>query len=267
MGQALEIISGYASAPDTTITDITMASGDSKTIRNFSEGEARIITAWPTGHTTAGLMQIKSPRMHDNVQGFQMENPATAVIPPLMTPFLQKLVSQDTLFIGLSGSAGTGDLMLASLLIHYDNLPGADANLITPEQLNSRGLNIMSVQNSLTLATATSYSGAQVINTTDDNFKANTDYAIIGFQNTVRCGAVCYSGSDLANLRLGGPGCAGNLIDTRDWFVKISNLSGLACIPVFNSANKSNFYVEGYQDEDAAATVVTTFMVELGAGA
>lgn len=263
MGKALEIISGTASAPSTTITDITMASGDSKTIRNFENGKSKLVSAWPTGHTTAGLFQIRSPRMHDNVQGIQFNNPATATPPPLFSPYLQELVAQDTLFIGLSGSAGAGDLMMASLLVFYEDLPGNDARLISPADLMSKGVDIMTVQNSLTLTTGPNYTGSQAINTTDDLMKANTDYALIGYEVTVRCGCVGWRGSDTSNLRVGAPGLLGDMLDTRNWFVKISELSGLPCIPVFNAANKSNTFVDAQQDEDAANTVVTSFFVQL----
>jgi hypothetical protein len=265
MGKVLEIISGSASAPSTTYTALTMASGDSNTVRNFSSGEASLITAWPTGQTTAGFFRIRSPRMHDNVRGITFENPATPIAPPLMSPYLQKLVAQDQLIIELTGSAGAGDLMLASLLMYYDDLPGNDQRLITPEELVSKGMNIMTVYNAITTATGPDYTGAQVINTTNDLFKANTDYALIGYSNDVKCGCIGWRGSDTSNLRVGGPGALISEMEKRDWFIKLSNLTGKPCIPVFNSANKSNTYIDIQQDENAVAVNVTSFFVELGA--
>jgi len=266
MGKALEIISGGATAPGATLTQITMANGDSRTVRNFENGMAHLITAWPTGQTTAGLFQIRSPRMHDNVQGIQFDNPATPVPPPLFSPALQKLVAQDQLNILLSGSAGAGDILMASLMVYYDDLPGNDARLISKQDLDSHAVDLMTVQNSLTLTTGPNYTGAQAINTTDDLFKANTDYALIGYQSTVQCGAIGWRGSDSSNLRVGGPGLITDLLDTRNWFVKLSELTGKPLIPVFNSANKSNTFIDAQQDENAANTVVTSFFVQLDTG-
>lgn len=263
MGKAMEIISGAATAPGATITQITMASGDSRTVRNFENGKCKLITAWPTGQTTAGFFQIRSPRMHDNVRGIQFTNPATPIPPPLHTPYVQELVAQDQLFIGLSGSAGAGDLLLASLLMCYDDLPGNDARFITPDELMSMGVDVMTMQNSLTLTTGPNYTGAQAINTTNDLMKANTDYALIGYVSDAQCGAIGWRGSDSSNLRVGGPGLITDLLDTRNWFIQLSKLSGMPCIPIFNSANKSNTFIDAQQDENAANVVVTSFWVQL----
>lgn len=264
MGKALEIISGSASAPGATLTALTMASGDSLTIRNFENGSAHLLTAWPTGKTTLGALQIRSPRMHDNVRGIQVPNPVTPSRIPIFSPYLQKLVPQDQLSVLISGSAGAGELMLASLLVFYEDLPGNDAKLITPDELKSKGVDVMTVQNSITAATGPNYTGAQAINTTNDLMKANTDYALIGYEVSVKCAAVGYRGSDTSNLRLGGPGYPGENSDTRNWFIKLSQLTGFPCIPVFNSANKSNTFIDVQQDEAAAATVITSYFVQLG---
>ena len=263
MGKALEIISGSASAPGATLTALTMASGDSLTVRNFEDGKARLLTLWPTGKTTLGAFQVRSPRLHDNVRGIQVENPVTPNYPPLWSQFLQELVAQDTLIAMISGSAGAGELMLASLLIMYDNLPGADAKLITPDQLKERGVDIMTCDNTLALTTGPNYTGAQAINTTNDLMKANTDYALIGYECSVSLGAVGWRGTDTANMRVGGPGRIAADFDTRDWFIKLCMLTGLPCIPVFNSANKSNTFVDGQQDEGAADSVITSHFVQL----
>ncbi len=263
MGKALEILSGSASAPGATLTGLTMAAGDSLTVRNFVNGKARLITAWPTGQTTAGLFQIRSPRMHDNVRNLNFPNPVTPVHPPLYSPALQELVAQDQLIAEISGSAGAGDLMLASLLVHYEDLPGIEGNFITPEELKSKMVDMITVQNAITATTGPNYTGAAAINATNDLMKANTPYALIGYFVTAGCGAVTFRGTDTGNLRVGGPGRLALPEITRDWFIKLSNLSGIPCIPVFNSANKANTFVEVQQDENAAAVTVISFLAQL----
>lgn len=263
MGKAMEILSGSASAPGATLTALTMATGDSLTVRNFVNGKARLLTAFPTGQVTLGAIQIRSPRMHDNVRGLQFPNPVTPNLPPLFSPAIQDLVAQDQLSVLISGSAVAGDLMLASLLAYYDDLPGIEGNFITPEELKSKMVDLITVDNTIITTTGPNYTGGVAINATNDLMKANTPYALIGFTLTVNCGCVTWRGSDTGNLRVGGPGRAALPETTRDWFVLLSNLSGLPCIPVFNSANKANTFVEAQQDENAAATVVTSFFAQL----
>src|SRR5207253_232823 len=91
--------------------------------------------------------------------------------------------------------------------------------------------------------TAGDYGGAAAINTTFDQFKANTDYAIIGYNTDIACCSVGIRSADFANLRVGGPG-TNNKIETRDWFVRMSNAMNLPMIPVFNAANKAGTLVD-----------------------
>ncbi len=263
MGKALEILSGAAAAPGATLTGLTMAAGDALTVRNFTNGKARLITAWPTGQTTAGQLVIRSPRMHDNVRGITYPVPVGGTYPPLWSPYIQELIAQDQLIVQISGSAIAGDLMLASLLVHYEDLPGIEGNFITPEELKSKSVDLLTVINTITTTTGPNYTGAVAINATNDLFKANVPYALIGYSVTVSAGCVTYRSSDTGNLRVGGPAQPGLLESTRDFFIKLSQISGLPCIPVFNSANKANTFVEAQQDENAAATVVTSFFAEL----
>lgn len=267
MGKCLEILSGGATAPDSTLTSLTMASGDSATIRDFSEGSCRLLSAWNTQQTTAGSFVIRSPRLHDNVRCLTFQAPVLNYAAQLFLPPVQKLIAQDNLILQISGSAVAGDIELASILVYYDNLPGIDARLISPAEVLARGVNIMSSINTVTSATGPNYTGAEAINAEVDLMKANTDYALLGYFCSAQCNAVTWRGSDTGNIRLGGPGRLPNIDLTRNWFIQLSELSGLPCIPVINSANKANTFIEVQQDENAAAVTVTSIYVELGAGA
>ena len=263
MGKAREILSGVAVAPGAALTVVTPALGDAFTIRNFTAGKAQLLTAWPTGKTTLGEFQIRSPRMHDNVLGITLANPVVPGDSPLFIPKLQDLVAQDALIASLSGSAGALEQMLLSLIIAYEDLPGIEGNFITPEELKTRGVDTMTVFNALVPTAGGTYEGPVAINATDDLMKANTPYALVGYMVTVGCHAVTWRGSDTGNLRIGGPGRINGNLDTRNYFVKLSELSGLPCIPVFNSANKANTFVEVVSDEVAAISSVYSIFVQL----
>lgn len=260
---AMELVSGYVTAPDTTITQLTMCTGNSKTVRNAElDSKILLLTAWSTNQT-AGILQIRSPRLHDNVDGIQFNNVAdnNKLLIPLGCS--QDLISQDVLSIGLSGSATAGDIEMASLLIYYPDLPGVEGRFIDVDELKSRTKNIMTVTNTIALTTSGNYTGSEAINVEEDNFKANTDYALIGYQVSAQCGCVRWIGSDIGNIGVGGPGNANDNDQTQSWFKNLSSAFDLPLIPVFNSANKGAILIDGQQDEDGADVTVNSIFAEL----
>lgn len=257
MGQALELLIGFVTAPSTTLTALTMGSGNSLTIRNAPSGEVRLLTYW-TDSQGIGQFQVRSPRMHDNVQGITIGTQISE--PQPLTPWgmPQQLYPQDTLTALLSGSAGAGDIETACMLVHYDDLPGTDARLAKWSDIEQQIESIMISTNTLSLGTAGGYSGSQAINTTVDDWKANRDYALLGYQCTVECACVRWTGSDTGNLGVGGPGHENFKSLTGDWFKRLSQQFELPLIPIFNAANKNGILIDGAQDENGADTVVTS---------
>ena len=261
MGSAMEILSGYVTAPSTTETAVTMGSGNSLTIRN-ALGRVLLLNAWGDWQT-AGLLKITSPRIHDAVQGIRLEGVASEVDPLLPMEMPQLLYPQDTLTAVMTGSATSGDIESMAMLLYYENLPGAQARFISPDEVKTRMRNILTVEKSIALGTAGGWSGSAAINATYDQFKADTDYALLGYLVNVECVAVRWIGADVANLGIGGPGNETDKILTRDWFVKLSRMTGLPLIPVFNAANKTGILVDGAQDENGLDSILTSIFAEL----
>lgn len=265
-GMALELLTGFVTAPSTTFTAWTLASGNSLTVRNAAlTTKVRLLSAWGDWQT-AGILRIRSPKLHDNVQGLRLQGVASEVYP--LIPWLSKdqaqgLTPQDTLTVEQTGSATAGDIESGCLLLYYDDLPGQSAYLITPEELSKRAVNLVSVENTLALGTAGGYSGEEAINAEFDLLKANTDYALIGYNVSAECVCVRWRGADTGNLGVGGPGNDTNKDVTHDWFLKLSTLLGLPAIPVFNSANKAGFLLDGAQDENGTDVTLTSILVEL----
>ena len=263
--KAMELISGYVTAPDTTLTGLTMASGNSATVRAAAEGsDVHLIGAW-ADNQTEGVMRIRSPRMHDNVQCMRFPVVASNPMPLFPLGLKQKLYPQDTLTLELSGSATAGDIESACLLLYYDDLPGVQANLINADAVKQRMRNLITVENTLSLGTSGGYSGEEAINTEYDLLKANTDYAIIGYLVSDESAAVRWRGVDLGNLGVGGPGNADNQDLTSSFFMSLSEATGLDTIPVFNSANKASLLLDGVQDENGTDVLVSTILAELTA--
>ena len=258
MGRALELLSGFVTAPSTTLTALTMAAGNSLTIRNFNDpAKAQLLSVW-TDSQGIGQLQVRSPRMHDNVQGITIGTQISEVQPLMPLGTEQNLFSQDTLTALLSGSATASDIETAALLIHYDDLPGIAARLIDSRELDDRLEEIMISTNTLSTGTAGGWSGQEAINAEVDNWKANRDYALIGFQVTVECAAVRWQGSDTGNLGVGGPGHENFKLLTGDWFRRISDAFNRPLIPVFNAANKQSILIDCAQDENGGDPLVTS---------
>lgn len=263
MCAAVEVLTGFVTAPDTTLTNLTMATGNTLTVRGVDASkQCKLISAW-ADNQAAGVLDVRSPRMHDNVVGWQSRVVASVVQPLYPLSFQQRLFPQDTLTVQLSGSATAGDIETASLLLYYEDVPGAAGRFISPADLKQRGVNIIGVQNTLALGTAGGYSGSQAINTTNDQFKANTDYAMVGYVVSAECATVRWTCVDFGNLGIGGPGCDDFKDVTVNWFERLSMACNLPLIPVFNSANKNNFLIDGAQDENGTDVVVMTYFVEL----
>lgn len=266
-GPALEVLSGFVTAPGAALTNWTMAGSDSLQVR-FSDTSkmVRLLSMWAKNQV-AGAIQITSPRMHDNVTGYhtQVQAAATRVRWPL--GYAQRLYQNDILSVKQSGSAVAGQIETGSLLVYYDDLPGANGRFIDNPTLNKRMVNLVTTKNSIVTIATGQYGGAQAINTTDDQFKANTDYALLGYLVDTICGTVGWRSADTGNLRVGGPG---NQIDndvTNSWFIYLSEWFNLPLIPVFNSAAKQSIIIDATQDQGAAAVVVNSIFAELAPAA
>lgn len=265
MGQALELLTGFVTAPSTTLTALTMASGNSLTVRNAAaESKVSLVQLW-ADNQSAGILRLRSPQLHDNVEGLRFRVVASEVDPLLPSGALQPLRAQDPLVAELSGSATAGDIETACILIHYADLPGVSGRFIDPVALAERVVNVLTVENSIATGTAGGYSGEEAINAEFGLLKANKDYALLGYHVSAECAAVRYRGVDLGNLGLGGPGNDTDKHITGRWFIHLSEATGLPLIPVFNSANAAGILIDCAQDEVGTDVIVSTILAELAA--
>lgn len=260
---ALELLVGQATAPSTTLTGLTMNAGNSLTVRSAGEGSrVRLLQAW-TDVQAAGVFRVKSPRMHDNVQGIRYTTVASDLAQLLPDGGPELLYPQDVLTAELSGSATAGDIETAAMLLYYDDLPGASARLETFDAILPRIVHTVTIENTLSLGTAGGYSGEEALNAEFSLLRANTDYALLGYVCSAECAAVRWRGVDTGNLGVGGPGDDSRRQDTRSWFVNLSRAFGAPCIPILNSANVAGVLIDGVQDENGTDVTVNTILAEL----
>jgi len=270
MGAALEVLSGSVTGAGATLTAWTVNAGNSLQVRSapFNKN-VWLLSLWANNDTAAGVLRVRSPRLHDFVQGIRnrvVNNNAE----PLLTGssdagFKQRLIPQDVLTVEQSGSAANIDT--GHLLLYYEDLPGVQGRFIDNTLLNQAGVNIIGQEVTVTTTAASgAYTGQVAINATNDNFKANTDYALLGAMVDARVGTVRVQGVDTGNLGVGIPGEPTQRHVGANWFQRLSVSMGRPLIPVFNSANKQAILVDATGHTAAVTAVITLYMVELQPG-
>lgn len=263
-GAALEVITGTVTGITVpALTALTMAAGDQLTVRASSTAKnVRLLNMWAK-ITAAGIARVRSPRMHDVNQGIRSR--VTTNDPGLLLPLhaSQPLYVQDTLIAELLGSSTSTKIDIMSMLLYYDDVPGASAAFIDVPTLQKRGVNVMSNELAITALTTGGYSGARAINGDQDNGKNNKQYALVGYELDALCGTVGWKGLDTGNLRIGAPGHILLRHFTADFFARLSDAQGMPLIPVINWANKAATFIDVAQDDGGAAVKVTSHLVEL----
>lgn len=264
MGKAMQLVSGYVTAPSSTFTALTMGSGDTLTVRPIIGGKSSILAFW-SDQQTAGNVRIRSAQMHDNVQGIRAFSVASEVAPLNPLGARIPLTELDTLVVDMTGSGTGGDIESFGSLWYYENALGFDARLVTWQQIENQVIDYMYVENTLALGTGGGYSGEETIISEFDQFKTQFDYALIGYQVSVECASVGWRGPDTSNLRVGGPGNELRKELTGEWFKLLSLKYNLATIPVFYGQNKGGILLDGVQDENGADTLVTSIFARIPA--
>lgn len=264
MGTALETVGATITNPGTTVTNAAASSGDSLTVRSFDFASGAFLEALAAKSSTAGVVRVTSPRLHDQVQGIRYQF-KTSDNRNLMCEYAsQRLFPQDDLTVALSGAAAAEATSM--LTLYYNDLPGVSSRLAMWEQVQARIVNVLTQEvNVDAITTAGEWSAGTAIDSDFDLLKANVDYAVLGFVADTERIAYAIRGSDTGNLRVGAPGIDDEG-ETRSWFVNQSLKTGRAHIPVINAANKSSTLVFQLDDTAAAAVDLGLVLAELSAG-
>lgn len=268
MGRAIEFVGGFATNPGATLTTLTPSTNTSFTIRGTDTSKnAWLCTAFGF-NATAGEFVIKSPRLHDNVQGIRNRVTAASTLPLFNSPFnpmaKQRLFAQDNLTVQSSG--GAAELDLGGILVYYEDLAGVAGRFVDYPTIVKSGINLVTAEVTVTAVATGNFGGAVAINSTFDTLKANTDYAILGGMTDTRGLAVGITGVDLGNLRLGFPAEPTIRDVTNNWFVGLATALGLPAIPVINSANKSAVTIDVQTNGAGGTYIINVTLLEMAAG-
>ena len=269
MGRGLELVTSFVTAPGATLTAAAACAGNSLTVRSADvKSKVLLLETWAFNQV-AGTLRIRSPRLHDNVNGIRTRIPATSVLPKypgvIQGGFGQFLIPQDTLIVEQSGSGVGGQIESNSMLIYYDSLPGVAARLIDYPTLMRAGINVCTVEASITGLITGQYGTALALNAAanSQNLKANTDYALVGGLVDTRCTAVQILGVDFGNLGVGFPGEPSIEDVLSGFFINMSLSMQLPLIPVFNSANAGSTTIAVQTNQAGGTFIVDLLCIEL----
>jgi hypothetical protein len=235
--------------------------GQSTTVRNTALGsKVQLEGLWGI-NTTTDIIRVRSPRLHDNVQGIRYQTPAGVQANLIGYNPETPLVPQDQLVVEASNATTENDSVY--LNISYGSLPGSDGNYATWDQIKPRIVDIMTQEVTPGAPVAANqWSAGVALNSSFDLMKANTWYALLGYTVNVQVGAVAIQGPDTGGLKVGGTGLL-NPIETREWFINTSNASAEPGIPVINSANKAGTFVYIGSNLAAYAGIIDLLFAEL----
>lgn len=257
----LNVITGRVTNPGTTLTALTMDTGDSATVKSFSFSDSAVIIDMWGQTATPGVFRIRSPRLHDVAQGMRIRTGAAVSRSLLPRTLNQPLKPQDVLTIEGSGGGAETDVFGALILYNTNDLP--TTRLISATEADARAVNVFGAEVTVTTsATAGQYGGSTALNATFDVWKRNVDYAIFGIiSDTAGC-TVGITGPDTGQTRIGMPMAVESLV-THDYFQMLSQISGLPLVPVINAANIATTFIDCATTGTGATANFTVILAEL----
>jgi len=227
--------------------------------------------------SVATLMRINSARMHDQVVGTEFALPiySAATAPGIVSgvDYEEPIWNTDILSVAFTTLSTAGFTGLCGFTNYYPSLGGIQQNMMTFAQVESyvnpaakTGLHYVSWVTPTIGGTVGVIGAGTAINATNDQFKANHSYALLGYLTPTAVGMVQFSGTDTGNLLVGGPGSPDPKV-TSQYFVDLSLATGLACIPIIQANNKGNTFVYLTDTHATSGTpVIGLVWLDLGAG-
>src|SRR5579864_4595419 len=218
-GPCLDTVTSQGTAIGASLVATTIASGDSFTVRNAAlTSDVELLNMW-AHNLVAGMVRVRSPKFHDNVDGLRSRVLIATLDPLMPLGAKQKLTPQDTMIVELAGSAVGGNIESVVQLLYYSDLPGQSARFIDHPTLWQRQKNLIGQRIAITLGTTVGYNGSRAINGDNDQFHANTDYALLGITSDIATAAICVRGIFSSNMRVAVPGDINHWDLTSRFFV------------------------------------------------
>lgn len=245
-----------------TLTNATAANGDSLAIRSFKDsGKCTLENVYLQGSAGPRRFRLLSPRLHDNVTGisFQaLENPTEFLISAELE---QQMYSADQLVAQMDAAASSDTI--AALSLYYTDAPGLAADLRTWDQVKNRIIDVKPVEVDCTASATIGQWSDTLINTTENQLKANYEYAVLGFTGSAAFCAIGIKGPATSNLRICIPGASPTLRLT-DYFIFQSLQGNRPYIPVIQANDRAATYISVASATASATDNVFAMLARLG---
>lgn len=265
MGLAIDTVALDVHNAATTavgLTNATAANGDSLQVRSFKDGAYAVLeNAYLQGASAPRRLRLISPRLHDNVTGVSwqaLENPTEFLLP---SEVQQPLYSADTLIAQMDAAASSDTV--AALFNYYSDAPGLNADLRSWASIKGRVLGVKPVEVDCTSSATIGQWSDTVITTTENQLKANYEYAVLGFTGSAAFAAIGLKGPATSNLRICVPGSSPTLRLT-DYFKYMEELTGRPHIPVIQANDRGATFVSVLANTASATDNVFAILAWLG---
>lgn len=267
MGDVYELVNtfGTGNAALTTLAHVWDPLNVAAIRANTDNPPASIQAAWAFTSTAADIT-IHSPRMHDDIQAVHFRAQATTPDVLVLEGFSQIMYSQDVPIVTSTYAAApaSGAAENFDYLVYYPNLGGGNQRLVPWAQIAPLVQHYLGIKVSpISSATAGAFGAPVLLNSTEDLTKANSWYAVLGYEPSISATSIAMFGPDTSNYLYGGPATL-NLTTTRRWFWWLEYTSGIPSIPVINSANKGSTNIVVSSTTASTTVPLTLFCAYLG---
>lgn len=260
MGNALQLVAGFVTNGSATTGTIAAAAGDTFTIPSGEVAGNIYLEQLFAGGVSTDFIRFRSPRLHDVAQGIRLMVGTTKLRPLLPYGTNQKLYPADVPTVEADTTAAATAGVLA--LYGYDNLGGVAPRLAAWADVQGRIDAIMGCEVDSTSGGIGQWGTGVALNGTFNNWSANKDYALLGYEVNASCLGVSVSGIDTGNFKVGGPGDPDPVL-TRRFFVALSQETGRPYIPIVNANNAGSTMLQTVDVASATAVKTTLILARL----
>jgi len=263
MGRAIEMLGFRVANPSTTFTAVTMATGDSNVVRQFTPSAGAVLEHVVRQGATSGAWRILSPVLHDNVTGLTWifnETPSIVAMPDF---YGEPMQPGDTLTI--QGTGATNETEVGAITINYADVLGLSAMLYMWDDIRPNIEHLKPFEVDCSIGGTAGVWADTLMNATDKQAKADRKYAVLGWTTDTALAAIALHGGETGNVRIGGPGPV-TMEDTAYWFIQESNRQGSPHIPVISANNFGSTNVSVLTTATSGTAKVTLNCALLRAG-
>lgn len=237
--QALDLITCAVTGGGGAQTNVPPIGGDSLTVRQFSPSFKARLIAVHVLNLFSEQVRLLSPRLHDNSVGITFQAHSVTGGFSLLPIFVrQHLESLDQLRLSLLSSVNQVTVLLSVL---YDDLPVTKTRYIDHVELERRCKQVRSIPYSSAAIAFNTYGDQASLS--DHFFKAEKDYAVLGFQGEGTEGFMRIKVAETGKLSIGFPAFS-QVGENQYYFPALSQKFGRKLVPVVSGENISTGIVE-----------------------